>query len=185
MAFDRLRLIRACDRAGIQAEFTEVPTVAAFTRALAAGVFDVVFIDYRLTDGDGLVALARLLEDPRHADCASIMIAGDTDAAVAVEALKAGCCDYIGKSDISPASLHRAVTNAVEKASLRRQISSVLGLHDFLRQAMSRLAASADAGLRADLDRLIVAAGPGAPPDGARRLRDFLDSVAAYAAPMA
>jgi PleD family two-component response regulator len=180
VAFDRRRLIRACEKAGIAAEFREAGSLAEFRACLEAVQFDLVFVDYRLPDGDGLAAMTLLAADGRHADVATIMIAGDLDAAVAVEAMKAGCSDYINKADIGPAALQRAVSSAVGNATLRREIATMLSLHDALRQAMARLAETAGGALRADLENLIAAAGPGAAPSSARRLRDFLDEVGAY-----
>lgn len=183
VAFDRRRLIRACERAGVNAEFTEVATLAALQAALEATVFDLVFIDYRLPDGNGLAALGQVMADPRHADCATIMVAGEADASVAVEALKSGCSDYIGKADFGPAALNMAVTNAVSRAAKRRQISTLLGLNGVLCAALDRLAGEAGTEMRADLETLIAAAGRGAAPVSARRLRGFLDEIAAYGTP--
>lgn len=83
---------------------------------------DCVLLDYNLPDLDGLEFLAELRT---HGDVPSfpvIMLTGQGDETVAVQAMKRGAQDYLVKGELEQESLHRAINNAVEKTSLRRKL---------------------------------------------------------------
>lgn len=122
--FDRRRLMRDCAKAGLDIAFTETATIPELTQALDDAAFDLIFIDYRLTEEDGLVALQKIADHPWHMDCATIMIAGDAETDVAVRAIQSGCSDFIEKSRIDANSIRRAVINAVQKSTMKRQIAT-------------------------------------------------------------
>lgn len=119
--FDRRRLMRDCRKAGLDIEFTEVSTITGMSRALDSRTFDIVFVDYRLTDGSGLGALETIYGHPSHGDCATIMISGDGDADIGARAVRMGCNDYIEKARINPDSICDAVIAAVRKSRLQRE----------------------------------------------------------------
>ena len=120
---DRRRLKSMCDKAGLDLDFVEVGSIAEMSVALSETVFDLIFIDYRLDDGDGLGALTLIKKNARTKAAATIMVAGIGQASVAVSALKSGCDDYILKDALDPHWLKRAVTNAVEKSKMQRVIN--------------------------------------------------------------
>ena len=138
--FDRRRLMRDCRKAGLDISFTEVSTITAMCEALDKGTFDLVFVDYRLTDGSGLIALEQIYGHPWHLDCATIMIAGDGDTEIAVKAVRLGCSDYIEKSRINPDSICSAVIAAVQKSRLRREIAATHGMNLAMMQMIDEFA---------------------------------------------
>lgn len=123
-AIDRRRLKSMCDKADLDMEFLEAESIAEMQAALKVAEFDLIFIDYRLDDGDGLGALSLIKKDRLNGDAATIMVAGVGQTAIAVSALKSGCSDYILKESLDPQWLKRAVTNAVDKSRLQRQYDS-------------------------------------------------------------
>ena len=84
---------------------------------------DCVLLDYLLPDVDGLEFITSLTNE--HGDMAApvIMITGYADYTVAVRAIKGGAADYLTKDKVTEHGLRRAITNAIEKAALHRQIA--------------------------------------------------------------
>jgi signal transduction histidine kinase len=86
--------------------------------ALAEGP-DCLLLDYRMPDVDGLEFLTRLRERLR---VPVIVLTGQGNEAVAVEAMKGGAQDYLLKGAVTRQGLQSAVRNAVEKVSLQREV---------------------------------------------------------------
>ena len=80
---------------------------------------DCLLLDYRLPDMDGLEFLARLRAERR---VPVIILTGQGNEAVAVEAMKSGAQDYLLKGTVTRQSLQSAVRNAVEKVALQREV---------------------------------------------------------------
>ena len=83
---------------------------------------DLIFLDYNLGAESGLNLLQRIKESAADVSQAIIMITGQGDEEVAVEALQSGASDYISKSRLCSAVLERAVRNSLEKAALVKRV---------------------------------------------------------------
>ncbi len=81
---------------------------------------DIVFVDYMLGAETGLDVLKVI--QASEAQTPVIMLTGQGSEKVAVEAMKADAADYLIKEDLSPATLRRAITNALEKMAMKLQI---------------------------------------------------------------
>jgi two-component system, cell cycle sensor histidine kinase and response regulator CckA len=81
--------------------------------------YDVLLVDYRLGDTDGLSVLRRARS--RGVRTPAIFLTGQGDEELAVEAMKAGAADYLSKSRLRPESLASSVRYAVELARSQRQ----------------------------------------------------------------
>lgn len=90
-------------------------------RDLAEREVDLVFLDYRLGMETGLAILEDIQEEGWSLPV--IMLTGEGDERVAVEAMKRGAQDYLAKSDATPESLRRAIINATERVWLRRRLA--------------------------------------------------------------
>ena len=88
-------------------------------RALTADRLDVAFVDYRLGSRDGL----ELLREAREARVAPpiIVLTGQGDEAVAVEAMRAGAADYLSKAHLSVELLERTIHHALALRERERQ----------------------------------------------------------------
>ena len=80
---------------------------------------DCLLLDYRLPDVDGLEFLTRLLAETL---VPVIVLTGQGNEAVAVEAMKSGAQDYLLKGSVTRDRLQHAVRNAIEKVALRRKV---------------------------------------------------------------
>ena len=90
-------------------ESTHVFTLQDGLREAASGKFDVIFLDVRLPDGNGLDVLPQLRETPSSPEVIIITAQGDPDGAEL--AIKSGAWDYIQK----PSSL-QAMTLPLARA---------------------------------------------------------------------
>ncbi|QIR41086.1 PAS domain S-box protein [Tolypothrix sp. PCC 7910] len=83
---------------------------------------DVILLDFALPNGDGLEFIRQLREQLRNSQSAVIMVTGQGDETIAVQAMKSGAQDYLLKSQLTPTILHSAIHYAVEQLRLLRQL---------------------------------------------------------------
>ena len=114
-AFDRRRISRMGAALELPITFEEAATLDAMRSCLSRGTYDVMLIDYHLSEGDGLAALEVLKQDERNRDSIKIMVSNDDRLNVAVNALKMGCDDYLNKSAITAEALRHAILQARER----------------------------------------------------------------------
>ena len=84
---------------------------------------DLVLLDYRLPDMDGLEFIAQLrskIVSQRYLPV--IVVASEGNETIAVEAIKAGAQDYLIKGQIAPESLRLAVNATIDKAQLHAKL---------------------------------------------------------------
>lgn len=74
-------------------------------------VYDLILIDYRLPDLDGLQLIERI--QALNLDIPFIVLTGQGDEEIAVEIMKAGAADYLSKARIEPNNLAKAIKNAI------------------------------------------------------------------------
>ena len=81
---------------------------------------DVYLLDYRLGERDGL----QLLKEAIAGGCKApiVLLTGQGDRRVDVEAMKAGATDYLVKGQIDAAVLERSIRYAVERKRLEEQL---------------------------------------------------------------
>jgi PAS domain S-box-containing protein len=84
---------------------------------------DAILLDYRLPDADGLEFLAALVDRYQGNPPPVVMLTGQGNENIAVQAMKLGAQDYLVKRDLTPAILQLALRNAIENARLKRQLA--------------------------------------------------------------
>lgn len=116
-------LIRQLQRSE-RAEFSvrEAQTCAAGLEALAEETFDCVLLDYSLPGNDGIAFLDELGGDDGRLPCTVVMITGQGNEQIAVEALKRGIEDYVVKDMLASELLERTVLGSVTRRALRERV---------------------------------------------------------------
>jgi signal transduction histidine kinase len=98
---------------------------AAGLAALRANQFDCLLLDFNLPDMTGLKFLTAAAVDG-ELPCAVVLVTGQGNEAIAVEAMKRGVQDYLVKDQVNESSLWRALTQAVIQAELKRRLALLL-----------------------------------------------------------
>jgi two-component system, cell cycle response regulator len=99
---------------------TRVKSVGEAITLLNTNQFDIVLMDYMLSDGNGLELLGKIHES--GIDVPVVAITGKGDELIASRLIKAGAQDYLPKAKISTSSLTRSINNSLEKYRLQRDI---------------------------------------------------------------
>ncbi len=154
--FDRNRFRRLSLEVGLTIKLTEVATIPEMRECLDDNLYDIVFIDYRLNEGNGLEVLEEIQTHPINCDSATIMIAGEGQAEIAVTALKNGCSDYIVKDNLTPESLRRAIINALQKSSLQSSLNIEANMRTAFETVLSGLKNECIVEMRPMLSRMLM-----------------------------
>ncbi|MBC8402055.1 MAG: response regulator [Candidatus Marinimicrobia bacterium] len=104
-----------------KAEITAFTEPVSALAELSYREFDLIFIDYILGEKTGLEVFLSIRDS--GCDHPAIMLTGQGNESVAVEAMKAGVADYLVKGDIKLQSLHHTVVNALDKFKLKQQLA--------------------------------------------------------------
>ncbi len=122
-------------------DFDHVDNVTDARAKLHGAGYDLCFFDYNLGADTGLELLRAIRED--GFDRPVIMLTGQGDEAIAVEAMKAGATDYIGKVGLTPEILDAAIRHATRlygEARRRRKIERALRVSEArYRELVNRL----------------------------------------------
>ena len=84
--------------------------------------FDLILLDYLLSDGNGLDFLRRM--EKEGLEIPAVVITGQGDEMIAKQVIQAGAYDYLPKNRIGEESLLRVLNNTLEKARLKREIKN-------------------------------------------------------------
>ena len=82
--------------------------------------FDLIFLEYVLPDGNGLEFLEAI--NSKGVNTPVVVITGHGDELIASRMIQAGASDYLPKAKLSQKALLRIISNALEKANLRREM---------------------------------------------------------------
>jgi DNA-binding response OmpR family regulator len=156
----RMDLQEAFDAAGFHSQ--GCATAAAARAALAQGAIDVIVLDVRLPDGDGVTLLKEIRASANNADAVVVMLSSESEVKDRVRGMRTGADEYVGK----PYDTHFLIARIRELTRTRRdqgvpaQQPSILVIDDsmtfreLLREALTMagyrvaLASDGEEGLR-------------------------------------
>ena len=110
-------LVRILRKGGFEPSFERVETEDSMRSALLEKPWDIILSDYRMPTFDGLRALAVLKET--GLDIPLIIVSGTIGEEIAVEAMKAGACDYVMKGNLP--RLIPAIQRELKEAASREE----------------------------------------------------------------
>jgi len=118
--FDRTKIRRMFRTSEMDVVLDEAESIAELQLALDQGEFDIVLVDYNLPQGDGIDAVKLVKEHSSNFGAATIMVTGDDQSQIAVDAMKMGCQDYMSKDRLSSESLQASILRAIQGSELIR-----------------------------------------------------------------
>ncbi|MFN9735915.1 MAG: response regulator, partial [Microcystis sp.] len=128
---DRTAVRRFLRTSEMAIEITEAADYQEAKEQMSNNLFDCMFIDYLLPDGDGLT-LVREIRD-QGVKIPLIVLTGHGDEGIAVDMMKAGASDYMSKFRLSASRLNQAMQNAIriyeaeEEVAIAKQEKDQLG----------------------------------------------------------
>jgi DNA-binding NtrC family response regulator len=128
----RLSYFRSLAKANYQAKVARGGTEAL--KAMQQRTFDVVFLDLRMPDLDGITVLKEIRRG--WPDCEVIIITGYPTIQTAKEAVRLGAYHYLVKP-VTPEDIVKAAQNAMTHKgwALRKEWPAVESMHDLERRA--------------------------------------------------
>ncbi|MFQ4138578.1 response regulator [Nodosilinea sp. PGN35] len=100
---------------------------------------DIVLLDYRLPDLDGLGVLTQLQSLAQSACLPVIVLTGQGSEAIALQAIRTGAQDYLVKGAITAEGLRLAVTKTLAAVQLQLQLQQQLGREQLTRQISQQI----------------------------------------------
>ncbi len=122
-AVDRRLYCKSLERPGPDTcHIEQAVSGVAGLAALRAEQFDCLLLDFNLPDMTGLKFLTTVAVDG-ELPCAVVLVTGQGNEAIAVEAMKRGVQDYLVKDQVNESSLWRALTQAVTQVELKQRLA--------------------------------------------------------------
>lgn len=119
---------------GARFELEWVATYEAAVEAIAQNRHDVYLLDYRLGERNGLELLREAVANGCSAPM--ILLTGQGDHEVDIEAMMAGASDYLDKSQIGAPLLERSIRYAIERKQSEQKIREQAALLDVTTDAI-------------------------------------------------
>ncbi|MFZ5572910.1 MAG: diguanylate cyclase [Thermodesulfobacteriota bacterium] len=100
----------------------ETETAAEGLQLLRNREIDCILLDYNLPDMDGLELLEKITGDDSTADVPTIVLTGQGNEMIAVQAMKKGATDYLVKGALNHDLLIRTIRHAMEKKQTEQEL---------------------------------------------------------------
>ena len=148
---DRMRLRRLCRKAGLEFRLHEAEDLGQFRDVLGKQSLDLVFLDYHLAIDTGLDALRMLQAQEDQLSAIPIMVTSVDRYDVAVEAMRAGCADYLTKEELSVDAVRKSIVSAFERRILISALNEANSTQHGMKVSIDRLSRTCGPEIRATL----------------------------------
>jgi len=119
--FDRKRIIRCLRHFPGEIQIRQASSLAEANAAIQETPLDIVIVDSRLGDGDGLELLSQLSVE-KNLICPVILVTGYSNERDAVKAMRQGVYDYIPKHELDANRLVPAIQNGLRWAQSQTKL---------------------------------------------------------------
>ena len=119
---DRKTLCRGLSQIGWQGQILQASDYTQASALASTRELSCIFLDYHIPGTNGLEILSALRET-FSPNVPIIMLTGDGNELIAVEAMKRGAIDYLPKALLAPDTISRALTQATEKQKLLNELA--------------------------------------------------------------
>ncbi|MBC3917705.1 EAL domain-containing protein [Undibacterium sp. CY18W] len=119
---DRRSVIRAMKQVPVSVNIVEAKNALDGLLKAKATAFDVILLDYRLPDRDGIEVLKSLRLDKAH-HAAIIMLTNQEDITLTEQAIEAGAQDFLLKEEVNARRLLRALHQARHRHKLETELN--------------------------------------------------------------
>jgi len=114
--FDRKRIKRLNSKLDRPLILEDVPDINAMNNCLNENSFDLIMVDYKLGQIDGLTAIDMIHRHKSNKDAAKIMISDSAEIDIAVSALKRGYSDFMSKKELTQKKFQQSIYEALRTA---------------------------------------------------------------------
>lgn len=119
---DRTKIKRALRKNGDVAKLVEVCSAYEGLHEVESEHFDVLLLDYRMPQVDGIEMVIELRGRPNLGETAIVMMSNSDDENLALSCLQAGAQDFIIKNEITAAKLKRSIIQAKKRFELEKKL---------------------------------------------------------------
>jgi diguanylate cyclase (GGDEF)-like protein len=119
---DREHIKRIIRKSDPSSSFTETDCVDEAESILREELFDVVLLDYRMPQRDGIELLLELRSEKQISNTAIVMLSNSEDEELASSCLRAGAQDFVPKNELSAARLRRAILQSQIRHELEKRL---------------------------------------------------------------
>jgi diguanylate cyclase (GGDEF)-like protein len=119
---DRELIKRSLHKSELQVLITEAFSVDEGLTLYKEKNFDIVLLDCRLPQRDGIEMIIEIKNEPKENSTAFVMMSSSEDEQLALDCIKAGAQDFLVKSEITSLRLRRAVLQAQIRFELEREL---------------------------------------------------------------
>ncbi len=128
--FDRRQVQRLSQKMAIPTEIDEAADLVTLQEKLDSQIYDAILIDYQLSSGNGLDALDIIAAHKENGSAAQIMVAGAPTYELAVQAMKHGCDEFLGKDKLDALSMQKSVLGAILASTKKASASMNVELQE-------------------------------------------------------
>jgi diguanylate cyclase (GGDEF)-like protein len=119
---DRKIIIKALFDAHQLTKITETNSVAQALAAIEREQFDVILLDYKMPEANGIELLYDLRSRSKLGSTAVVMLSSSEDIELALVCIEAGAQDFLVKSEISQGKLSKAILHAKKRFEIEQQM---------------------------------------------------------------